>query len=463
MNPLPHRSLQWRISLYISLSVLLFAAAVGTLSFNHAYRDAQDLQDREMENLVKLVNTEADDTVTSSDISTGEAQKANSASATLTTTDDVPDTQIAETADGNLDDLFDNQPMTETISHLADGFHTLHAPAGTAQWRIYLHSISRTNRLLIVQSSRYRHSIALKNAWSSLWPLLLLIPVLILVTNLTVYRLFRPLRRLTGQIVATGPAALAESHDPIPSELQPFIDTIRTQIDQIQEAQDQNRRFVANAAHQMRTPLAALILQAEQLKHAETEPQRRQATEALQSSLSRHRHLLNDLLTFARSEDAAVEKTQALPLKSSLLAILPDIALLAENKQQDFSVSQLDDAILPINERDWQTLCQNLLENAVKYTPEQGRICLSLTEQPDRIILQLDDSGPGIATNDYADVFKPFFCSHDRAEKQGSGLGLAIVHNLVRRYHGTIELNRSVSLGGLYVLLTLPKSQNNQS
>ena len=456
------RSLQVRISLYISLGLLLFATASGVLSFNRAYRAAQELQDREMENLVKLVNTEAEDVVSEAD-----AQAASDAvpddfseasSPLLSDAGMLSDTQIAETADGQLDELFDNQPMSGQINLLGDGFHTLSAPNNTAQWRIYLHSISRNNRLLIVQSSHYRNTVAMQNAWESLWPLLLMIPFLILVCNITVYRLFRPLHRLTEQVSRQGPRALDRHADNVPSELQPFIDTIRNQFEELEQAHNLNRRFVANAAHQMRTPLTALTLQAEQLHTAATDEQRQEALAALRSSLARHSRLLNSLLAFARSEEPASESHPPLPLAKNLLNLLPDIVLLADNRHQEFTVTRLEDTDAALPERDWRILCQNLLENALKYTPEHGRIELALYSEKSEAVLQIDDSGSGIPPHEYQQVFTPFYRSSDTAVAQGSGLGLAIVQNLVRRYHGDITLSES-PLGGLRVILRLPAAE----
>ena len=456
------RSLQVRISLYISLGLLLFATASGVLSFNRAYRAAQELQDREMENLVKLVNTEAEDVVSEAD-----AQAASDAapddfteasSPLLSDAGMLSDTQIAETADGHLDELFDNQPISGQIHLLGDGFHTLSAPNNTAQWRIYLHSISRNNRLLIVQSSHYRNTVAMQNAWESLWPLLLMIPFLILVCNITVYRLFRPLHRLTEQVSRQGSRALERHADNIPSELQPFIDTIRNQFEELEQAHNLNRRFVANAAHQMRTPLTALTLQTEQLHTAATKADRQKALAALRNSLARHSRLLNSLLSFARSEEPAAGHYLPLPLSDTLLTLLPDIALLAESRRQEFTVTRLEDAAASLSERDWRILCQNLLENALKYTPEHGRIELALYTENRKAVLQIDDSGSGIPPQEYQQVFTPFYRSSDTAAAQGSGLGLAIVQNLVRRYHGDITLSES-PLGGLRVILRLPAAE----
>ncbi len=217
------------------------------------------------------------------------------------------------------------------------------------------------------------------------------------------------------------------------------------------------RRFLADAAHELRSPLTALSLQSEQLETAAMTPEARERLASLRGGILRLRALLEKLLTLARVQESADGRAEPRSIRQSIQDVLADLIHLAEFKNIDIGVVGDDDASVLISEVDLNTLVKNLIENAIRYTPQGGRIDISVTIRNGKPVLQVEDTGPGIPESDRERVFDPFFRILGSGE-EGSGLGLSIVKAVAARVGAVITLGDAGD-GGLRVTVAFAPPQ----
>ncbi len=260
----------------------------------------------------------------------------------------------------------------------------------------------------------------------------------------------RPMQRLKRQLDTRDDKNLAPlSPQLAPSEIAPLIDSINDLIFRLQTSIDAQKRFIANAAHQLRTPLAAMRAHSELLKQAGDDSARRSHTiEQLLSTSSRANRLAKQLLSMLRAESSATT-AQFEPVKLNPMCEIAtrELLPLAIEKSIDVSfepcateIERLADATL------LSEMVTNLIDNALKYTPRGGHVLVSTYANPTAI--RVEDSGPGIADNERARIFAPFsratrYDSEGHHVIGGSGLGLAIVQEVARAHGATISVSRS--------------------
>ncbi|MGY2441000.1 ATP-binding protein [Pseudomonas sp. SDO52101_S400] len=241
---------------------------------------------------------------------------------------------------------------------------------------------------------------------------------------------------------------------PLPSELEPMQAALNRMLAQIQEVLGRERRFIADAAHEMRTPLAVLRLHAQNLLEAGTEQERRESLDYLIAGVDRTSRLVNQLLTMARLEPKAnAPATQRIDLgetvRNTLVQLTPwllsrHLELAFDASDQPFKVVA-DATVIDI-------ALNNLISNAANFSPEHGVITVHLYQADGFYHLCVEDQGPGIDEMDRARLFERFY---SRGNAQGAGLGLAIVNTIATRLHGQITLvNRAE--GGLRAILSIP-------
>ncbi|VVM93181.1 Sensor protein QseC [Pseudomonas fluorescens] len=244
---------------------------------------------------------------------------------------------------------------------------------------------------------------------------------------------------------------------PLPSELEPMQAALNRMLAQIQEVLGRERRFIADAAHEMRTPLAVLRVHAQNLLEAGTEQERRESLEFLISGVDRTSRLVNQLLTMARLEP----KPDPPPLqridlsetvRNSLVQLTP--WLLSKNLELIFDVSDQPFHVFA-NPAAIDIALNNLITNAANFSPEHGAITVQLSQADGYCHLTVDDQGPGIDESSKDRLFERFY---SRGTVQGAGLGLTIVNTIAKRLNGRIELvNRAE--GGLRATLSIPASE----
>ena len=328
--------------------------------------------------------------------------------------------------------------------------------------RVLLHTRPDGSRFAIAQPTAVRDDTARDMAFRTLLPIAALIPCLMLVTALVVAYSLRPMVRLAGDL----DARRADELTPLPlagmpSELHPFINSINGLLARIRLLMDQQRRFVADAAHELRTPITALSLQAENLDSVSLPEVARDRLAALRQGMRRTQRLLEQLLALARHEAPLVERCE-MPLTAldgAAKEVVADLLPYAVDRGIDLGFQLVEPLAVRAEPVMLSTMVRNLLDNALRVTPRAGHIDVGVYREDELAVLQIEDSGPGVASPDLERIFEPFFRgSHPQGE--GSGLGLSIVKRVVERLGGSITLENvgGATRSGLRVTVRLPSA-----
>ena len=309
-------------------------------------------------------------------------------------------------------------------------------------------------------------------------PFALLTPLLMLAVWWVINRSLAPLERARRQVArrAADDFSPLESSD-LPDEVRPLVDELNALFVRVRSAFDNQKNFVADAAHELRSPLTALKLQAQALRHTGgAVPPDPAALDAgvtrLNQGIDRTITLVEQLLVLARVEAGAGQAQSTNGpvdlyevVKLAIADMLPqaaqkhiDLGLACPdadaeaNTGADDKPAQALQFVGVTGQRDaLRMLLRNLIDNAIKYTPASGQVDVALRLDGAHCTLSVEDSGPGIALQDRARVFDRFYRANDMATQPGSGLGLAIVNIIAERHGGTITLGTSLPLGGLQV------------
>ncbi|MEK8081296.1 ATP-binding protein [Pseudomonas sp. XK-1] len=347
------------------------------------------------------------------------------------------------------------------LASLAEQLSGYHRVAQNGhQWRLFILR-DRQSKHLILAAERedVRGELVQKIALRSLLPDLVGLPLLALLVWLAIGWGLRPLQRMAESIKARAPDNLAPLvFDPLPQELEPMGAAINRLLLQVNQLLDQEKRFIADAAHELRTPLAVLRIHAQNALEAPDPADRREALRQLGAGVDRATRVVAQLLTLARLDPNVVQLAmREVNLLDYLRNDLAELTPLALERHQELSLEadETADYHLLADGPSLGTLLQNLVGNAVQYTPDGGRIQVQLEAQADAIVLRVQDSGPGVSEAQREKLFERFY---RLGEGQGAGLGLSIVLRVVELHRGTIALCES-PLGGLEVAVRLPRSR----
>jgi two-component system OmpR family sensor kinase len=328
------------------------------------------------------------------------------------------------------------------------GFATIDTPSGL--YRVF--SVVANEQLVQVgQPIAVRRELAARLALSTILPLALLTPLIALFVWIAIRRGLAPLHRVAAAVKKRSPGQLA----PIdsggwPSEVSPLIDALNGLLGRLDRALDAQRAFVADAAHELRSPLAALALQVQLAQRAVSPDERDRALSDLRDGLSRATRVVEQLLALAREEPGVAQR----PLvEFDVAEVARDVVAarspLAAEKSIDLGVARAD-TLRVLGDRDAiATLLANLVDNAIRYTPSGGRIdVLVAAIRGGEIAVR--DNGPGIPADERARAFERFARGRD-ADAPGSGLGLAIVKRIAERHGATVDLGAGLDGRGLGV------------
>ncbi|MBL8446458.1 MAG: two-component sensor histidine kinase [Zoogloeaceae bacterium] len=351
--------------------------------------------------------------------------------------------------------LYLSHPHSSLPSQAQLGYATVDTP--DARWRVF--SVASPGRVIqVAQPLAVRSRLAAQAALRTLLPLLAMLPVMGGLIWYLVGRGLRPLARLTRAVKVRQPDALEPlPADKIPEEVAPLVAALNGLLARLEQALATQRAFVADAAHELRTPLAALQLQAQLAERAVDESERAESLAELKRGLSRATHVVVQLLTLARQgPDAASRKPRETINLAELAGLtIAELLPLAEARRIDLGASTLDSRLrLDADREALRSLLGNLVDNALRYTPEGGQVNVSLTHEDEEIVLEVADSGPGIPADERERVFDRFY-RRDGQSESGSGLGLAIVRSVAQAHGAQVELGES-TLGGLAARVRFP-------
>ncbi|MEV8469939.1 sensor histidine kinase [Ralstonia sp. UNC404CL21Col] len=308
-------------------------------------------------------------------------------------------------------------------------------------------------------------------------PLIVLLAIGGLILSLVLKEELQPLQTLADTLNKQSARSVtplpAESAERVPAELQPLINAMNALLARLRDALEAQRTFIADAAHQLRTPLTALKLHADRAVDAKTLDDARPALLELQSGANRAVRLSNQLLTLARAEPGMTLDQLGPPMRVDLVSLAFDTGAewvpraLARGldlgfeawPQEAASPGSLQAPVLA-NVVLLREAVNNLLDNAIKYVPAGGRVTLRAGMEADAAsrwwgVVSVEDNGPGIPPERRGEVFQRFFrgdADHRPGQPQGSGLGLAIVHDIVRLHGGTVAIDDATARDGSRVM-----------
>ncbi|NIE68368.1 HAMP domain-containing sensor histidine kinase [Burkholderia sp. Ax-1719] len=309
----------------------------------------------------------------------------------------------------------------------------------------------------IAESRSMRNRNALRVAFWSLLPVLALLPLLVLTIAVTVRLSLRPMERVGRRAAKVDLHALKPLEaDKAPVELRPFIESINRMIERLSVLVNAERKFIADAAHELRSPISAMQLQIDNLRDAPLD-QYRERFDELQRGVARTGSLVSQLLGLARAEIGGAQRAvEAIALKRLVPEVLADLLPLADARGVDLGVERLDEASVRATEGDVRVLIKNLIDNAIRYVHAGGRVDVSVLRDAQTVTIEVIDDGPGIAESDLPYVFDRFFRAAGN-DVEGSGLGLAIAQTLAQSYGGRVTLeNRGDGQSGIVARIELP-------
>lgn len=342
-------------------------------------------------------------------------------------------------------------PATEGYSDVVQG--------GRA-WRVYTHVEGR-HALQVAHALDERREIAAQSALRTLLPLAALIPFLGVLIWYAVGRGLRPLETMSRAVAKRQPDAMAPlTENGLPEELRPLAGSLNALLARLDDALNAQRRFTADAAHELRTPLAALKLQVELVERAPDAAARSAALDELEQGVDRASHLVEQLLAMARLEPEAMARNFG---DCDLVALAKDNivarAVLAADKRIDLGLARATTVRVRADAASVSMLLANLLDNALRYTPKGGRIDVAVDDDAGHAVLTVADTGPGIAPDERERVFDRFHRGANAMEcdtQNGSGLGLSIVKRIVDAHGATIKLDAGADGRGLAVSVRFP-------
>ena len=273
----------------------------------------------------------------------------------------------------------------------------------------------------------------------------------------------QPLMRLKNE-VETRPLSDLSDVDPalVHREVRPLVGAMNGALGRLQELIAGQRRFIADASHQLRTPLTVLKTQAELALRENDPAAMREIVRSIAATTDSTVHLANRLLTLARIEHGG-DSAALMPVSLTEVArqVGLDLALPAVQKSIDLALEAPQDALVQGHALLLHELVSNLLDNAIRYTPVGGAVLLRVSQQDSTVLLEVQDSGAGIPEPERDKVFAPFYRAAAALETNpgGTGLGLAIVRDIVALHGGAISLDGSETGPGLKVLVRLPAAK----
>ena len=342
--------------------------------------------------------------------------------------------------------------------------------AGGKQLRVYsLQTALQT--VQIAQDLGARSARAEALALRAVLPFLALTPLLMLAVWWVINRALAPIERARQQVAQRAADDLSPlAHAGLPSEVRPLVDELNGLFGRVQTAFDAQRNFVADAAHELRSPLTVLKLQAQALRGQDaSHPTHPDDITRLNQGIDRAIRLVEQLLVLAREEAGSPQATAIVSLDALLQRTVAEVLPQALHKQIDLGLVNQDTANSAVahppppcqvtGQADaLHTLLRNLLDNAIKYSPAGSQVDVSLTPKATHCTLTVEDSGPGIAPADQARVFDRFYRASTASAEVGSGVGLAIVKVIAERHGARVALSTSARLGGLRVDVRLARA-----
>ena len=316
-------------------------------------------------------------------------------------------------------------------------------------WRVYsMHTPDRT--VQSVQCLAFREMIIRDQALQTGLPLAALIPISALILWFGIRPALRRLELVSKAAAAQDAMSIGELPiEHAPSEIRPLVASVNTLLSRLRSEFASKRRFVQDAAHELRTPITAMSLQLENLKSRVADPTTAQQVAQLEGGLARTRRLVEQLLKLARQDSPGTPNAPATVRLSELLkTTIAHFMPLADRRRIDLGFAASVDAEVTCNGDELRSLLDNLIDNALRYTPEGGIVDVALHYDAGVVTVEVVDSGPGIPAELLPRVFDRFY-RIEGTETEGSGLGLAIARTAAEHNQVNLDLRNRIDCSGL--------------
>ncbi|MBN8981186.1 MAG: histidine kinase [Rhizobiales bacterium] len=406
-------SLRTRLFAGVTSFVILAALVTSYVTFKWAYTEAIELQDDVL-------------------LQVGGIAQSNRVS-----TEPSAEQTVDEEARIRIDEFDAATPSTKVLAarNLPDGLYTINP--SDRSWRVNIRTRADHSRFIISQSTAYRDEVANDSALRTIWPLAGLVPCLLALIGFVIHFSFRPVAGTAKQLDAQrGSGVERVSRRNMPTELLPFIDSINRLLDRQSDHVEQQKRFIADAAHEMRSPITALGLQAENLSNTEMSEEAKRRVITLRDGIKRTGRLFEQLLTLARSDN--ISEANSVALDDIVKRVVADFLPAAASSTIDLGFAIIQPVMVKGDETLLSAMIRNLIDNAMKYTPPRGQIDISLYSRDGMAHLVITDCGPGMKQGDIARACEPFYRG-SRPRGEGTGLGLSIVNRAVTSLCGKVS------------------------
>ena len=323
-------------------------------------------------------------------------------------------------------------------------------------WRTFT-SIAGDYVLQVAQPQSLRRQMATDIALKAMLPILAIIPIGGLIIWLVVGYGLKPLRAIAREVESRDPAILRLIEAArLPSEVAPLVMALNDLLGRLDHALKFEREFIADASHELRTPVTALSLQLGLLETATTPQERDESIRDLKRGVERMRRLIEQILTLARLDPENTEKMSLIDITALIRDMHEDYARIASARSIDFRVSTKDQVIVSGDLASLTALIRNILDNAMRYAPVGGIVTFQVNHQHSTPQIRISDSGPGIPAAIREKVFSRFFRADHAPDDTGTGLGLAIAKRAAERLGADVQLEDGPGGAGLTVLISFP-------
>ncbi|ADI30199.1 ATP-binding protein [Methylotenera versatilis] len=368
--------------------------------------------------------------------------------------DDPDEDNVIQIWDALGKPLFTSYPSRALPRYLSSGFQTVNFRQ--RPWRIYNAQL-QGKFIQVAQPMIVRDELAANLAERILIPFFVLIPFFAILIWWVVRRSLNPLESVTNAIAARHADAMQTLDETaLPQEVRPIVVALNQLLIRLNQAMKAQHAFIADAAHELRTPLTALKLQLQLTERATSDVIREVGFVKLNERLDRSIHLVKQLLTLARSE-SKMQSQQFGPVDLSYLAreVTNDFTPLAKAAHTDLQLDIDPNIIVSGQQGNLRILINNLVDNALCYTPNFGQVCISVKREAPHVVLRVIDNGSGIPEQERERVLDRFY-RREGTEVTGSGLGLAIVRNIAEAHYAKLILSDNLNTSGLVVTVKFP-------
>ncbi|TCW75490.1 two-component sensor histidine kinase [Burkholderia sp. SRS-46] len=437
------KSLRARLLLWLLPATVLAGALASAGTYLGAVRELNELLNEQMRYIADHVSVDGNGKVALADVGASTRKHFD---------DDKADEVLLQVwRNGQL--TYTTNPALNLPPPQQPGLHNV--PVGNQTWHTLV--TERGDKWIrVAQATDMRWEALAGVAVHLFWPVLSLIPLLSLFLWFGIGYGLRPLRQMAAELAQRN----ANSMEPVPTtglpgEVRPFAGTLNDLLLRLEEAFTMQKNFIADAAHELRTPIMGLQIQAQLAERTRNAEERQAALGRLRTGISQLAHLAEQLLALARLDPQARTEAQPVELSALCRSVIIGHMRMAQASQIDLGLAEQAVAVVTGDADNLRILLNNLVDNALRYTGRGGRIDISVRQASHGAVLEVCDDGPGIPVAERARVMERFYRGSSRTAS-GSGLGLSIVKRIAEQHGAAVWLDAGPNGTGLKVQVRFP-------